>query len=114
MIVEKQLLLLINLGSVIRPAPNNLVHHSTVRKIIHKWKTFNTIGNLPRSGHPSKFTPRLDFAMLREIVKNSKSYTSDSTGLGMLNVKVHGTANRKRLDKYGLFGRVIRRKPLLS
>jgi len=34
------------------------VHHSTERKIIHKWKTFKTAVNPPRSGRPSKFTPR--------------------------------------------------------
>uniref|UniRef100_A0AAZ1X0R4 Uncharacterized protein n=1 Tax=Oreochromis aureus TaxID=47969 RepID=A0AAZ1X0R4_OREAU len=33
------------------------VHHSTVIKITHKWKTFKTVGNLPRTGPPSKFTP---------------------------------------------------------
>jgi len=36
------------------------VHHSTVRNIIHKWKTFKTAVNLLRSGRPSKFTPRSD------------------------------------------------------
>ncbi|MEE6521276.1 hypothetical protein FKM82_019399 [Ascaphus truei] len=35
------------------------VYHSTVRKIIQKWKTFKTIDNLPRSGRPNKFTPKL-------------------------------------------------------
>ena len=34
------------------------VHHSTERKIIHKWKTIRTAVNLPRSGRLSKFTPR--------------------------------------------------------
>ena len=34
------------------------VHHSTEIKIIHKWETFNTAVYLPRSGCPSKFTPR--------------------------------------------------------
>ncbi len=39
----------INLGRVLRPFPNNEVHNSTVRKIIHKWKTFETDTNPPRS-----------------------------------------------------------------
>jgi len=34
------------------------VHHSTVREIIHRWKTLKTIDSLPGSGHPSKFTPK--------------------------------------------------------
>ena len=32
--------------------------HPTVRKIIHKWKTFKTVANLPKSGRPNIFTPR--------------------------------------------------------
>jgi len=45
------------------------VHHSTVWKIIHKCKTFKAVANLPRIGHPSKFTPGSDHSMLREIAK---------------------------------------------
>ncbi|XP_077110775.1 uncharacterized protein LOC143766747 [Ranitomeya variabilis] len=30
------------------------LHHSTVRKIVYKWKAFNTISTLPRSGRPTK------------------------------------------------------------
>ena len=91
------------------------VHHSTLRKIIHKWETFKTVANLPRSGRPSNFTPRSDHAMLREIAKNP-GVTSQTlqASVSMLNVKVHDSIIRKRLNKYGLFGRVARRKPLLS
>lgn len=31
-------------------------HHSIVKKIIHKWKTFNTIASFTMSGHLSKST----------------------------------------------------------
>ncbi|XP_072225353.1 uncharacterized protein [Leuresthes tenuis] len=34
------------------------IHHSTVRQIIYKWKRFNTVATLPRSGRPSKKTPK--------------------------------------------------------
>uniref|UniRef100_A0A3B3SNV6 Sleeping Beauty transposase HTH domain-containing protein n=1 Tax=Paramormyrops kingsleyae TaxID=1676925 RepID=A0A3B3SNV6_9TELE len=44
------------------------VYHSTVRKIIHKWKTFKTVANLPRSGHPSKFTPRSDGRIAKNLL----------------------------------------------
>jgi len=57
------------------------VHHSTERKIIHKWKEFKTAVNLPRNGRPRKFTSRSNFTMLRETAKKPKSYISDSTGL---------------------------------
>jgi len=60
MILEKQLFLPINLGRVTSPFPNklNILHHSTVRKIIYKWKTFKKVVSLARSGRPSKFTQR--------------------------------------------------------
>jgi len=45
------------------------VHPSTVRK----WKTFKTVANLPRSGRPSKFTPRSNCAMLKEITKHPRT-----------------------------------------
>uniref|UniRef100_A0A3Q3W386 Transposase Tc1-like domain-containing protein n=1 Tax=Mola mola TaxID=94237 RepID=A0A3Q3W386_MOLML len=36
--------------------------HSTVGKIVHKWKT---AANMPRSGRPNKLTPRADVKMLK-------------------------------------------------
>uniref|UniRef100_A0A3Q2ZGL4 Tc1-like transposase DDE domain-containing protein n=1 Tax=Kryptolebias marmoratus TaxID=37003 RepID=A0A3Q2ZGL4_KRYMA len=39
----------------------------------HKWETFKMAANLPRIGHPSKFTPRSDCAMLRESEENSRA-----------------------------------------
>ena len=55
------------------------VHHSTEGKIIHKWKTFKTAFNLPRSERPSKFTPRSDCAMLRETIKIQVCVLSQKT-----------------------------------
>ena len=73
MIQENQLMLLINLGRATRSFSNNFwVLPSTVRKIFHFWKTFKTVSNLPRSGCLSKFMPRSDLAMFREITKCSK------------------------------------------
>ncbi|KAM3912509.1 uncharacterized protein RB166_019314 isoform 2-T2 [Leptodactylus fuscus] len=84
------------------------VHHSTVRKIIHKWKTFKTVGNLPRSGRPSKFTPSLDRAMFREIVKNPRAtYKTLQASVSMLNIQVHHSTIRKRLNKYSLLAKQL-------
>ena len=47
-----------------------LLFYSTMGKIIHRWKTFTRVANLPRSGRPCKFTPRSDRAMLRETANN--------------------------------------------
>lgn len=30
------------------------IHLSTVREIVHKWRRFNTVATLPRSGRPTK------------------------------------------------------------
>ncbi len=48
------------------------ISHSTVRKIVFKWRTFKTTADMPRSGHPSKFTPRADCKMLKEVSKIPK------------------------------------------
>jgi len=48
------------------------VHHSTTRKIIHKLRTFKTAVNLPRNGRPSKFTPRSEHVILRELQKTQE------------------------------------------
>jgi len=74
-----------------------------VRKIIHKWKTFKAVANL---GRPSKFNPRSDCAMLRETVENPRATSQTlQASVSMLNVKVHDSKVRKRLNKYGLSGR---------
>ncbi|XP_073435808.1 uncharacterized protein [Dendrobates tinctorius] len=44
------------------------LHHSTVRKIIYKWKTFNTISTLPRSGRPTKMA-----TVLRQLRRGCQS-----------------------------------------
>ncbi len=45
------------------------VHHSTVRKIFQV-EGIKTDPNPPKSGRPSKFTPRSDCVTLREIADN--------------------------------------------
>lgn len=59
-------------------------HHSSVRKIIHKWKMFKTVASRSRRGRPSEFTPK---SVLRETAKNPRasSHTLQAS-LSMLNV----------------------------
>lgn len=91
------------------------ISHSTVRKIVYKWRTFKTTANMPRSGRPSKFTPRADRKMLKEVSKNPKMSSRDlQQALATVDVKVHASTIRKRLHKFNLHGRCARRKPLLS
>lgn len=55
------------------------LREATVRKNIHEWNTFKTVGNLPRSGNPCKFglDSRSACPMLRKTAENprAKSWT---------------------------------------
>uniref|UniRef100_A0A3B4H0G6 Uncharacterized protein n=1 Tax=Pundamilia nyererei TaxID=303518 RepID=A0A3B4H0G6_9CICH len=76
------------------------IHHFTPGKIIHKWKTFKIAANLLRSGHPFKFTLRSDCEIFRGIARNPRAMSWS------LQVSWHVND----LNKYGLFGKVARRK----
>uniref|UniRef100_A0A3Q4HI71 Transposase Tc1-like domain-containing protein n=1 Tax=Neolamprologus brichardi TaxID=32507 RepID=A0A3Q4HI71_NEOBR len=71
-----------------------------VRNTILKWETFKTAASVPRRGRPTKFVPRSDREMFRETEKTKHVNICNNT--------------IRRLNKYGLFGRVLGRKPLLS
>ena len=91
------------------------ISHSTIQKIVYKWKTFKTTATMPRSGRPSKFTPRADRKMLKEVIKCPKISSRDlQQALATVNVKVHDSTIRKRRHKFGFHGRCARSKPLLS
>lgn len=91
------------------------ISHSTVRKIVYKWGTFKTTANMPRAGHPSKFTPRADHKLLKEVSKTPKMSSRDlQQALATVDVKVHASTIRKRLHKFHFHGKCARRKPLLS
>lgn len=78
-----------HLGRVTRPFPNIL---KSIRKIIHKRKTFETDANLCRSRGPSKSAPRSDRAMLKETKKTKQktqltaTCQTVQTSVSMLNV----------------------------
>lgn len=72
MIFNKNMLLPINLASVKRPFPNNLL--STVWWIIHKWKTFKTCQSFQRCMcHQIQPNPQWDCAMLRDTATNPRA-----------------------------------------
>lgn len=64
------------------------VHRSTLRKIIHEWKTFKA--SFPKSGHSRKFTSR---SVLRETAKKSRDFQAS---VGILNIKVHDSIQFKK------------------
>ncbi len=91
------------------------VPKSTVASIILKWKTFGTTRTLPRAGRPAKLSYRGRRALVREVKKNPKITVAELQRW----IREMGESCRKStitaaLHQSGLYGRVARRKPLLS
>ncbi|KAG2461631.1 TCB1 transposase, partial [Polypterus senegalus] len=83
----------------------------TVASIIRKWKKFETTRTL-RASRPSKLSNRGRRALVREVTKNPMSEIQRSS-------VERGEPSRRTtisaaIHQSGLYGRVARRKPLLS
>ncbi|KAG2468313.1 TCB1 transposase, partial [Polypterus senegalus] len=88
---------------------------STVASIIRKWKKFKTTRTIPRAGRPSKLSNWGRRALVREVTKNPMVTLSE---LQRSSVE-RGEPSRRTtisaaIHQSGLYGRVARRKPLLS
>ena len=88
---------------------------STVASIIRKWKKFRTTRPLPRAGRPSKLNDSGRRVLVREVTKNPMVTLSE---LQRSSVE-RGEPSRRTtiseaIHQSGLYGRVARRKPLLS
>ena len=46
------------------------LHPSTVRQKMYKWRAFNMTATLPRSGHPSKLSPRSTRKIINQVKAN--------------------------------------------
>ncbi len=91
------------------------VPKSTVASIILKWKTFGTTRTLPRAGRPAKLSYRGRRALVREVKKNQRSlWLSSRDAFGRWEKVVESQPITAALHQSGLYGRVARRKPLLS
>ncbi len=91
------------------------VPKSTVASIILKWKMFGTTRTLPRAGRPAKLSYQGRRALVREVNKNPKITVAELQRC----IREMGESCRKStitaaLHQSGLYGRVARRKPLLS
>ncbi|XP_063150408.1 adhesion G-protein coupled receptor G6 [Candoia aspera] len=53
------------------------INYSIAWKIIYKWRRFQTTASLPRPSCPSKFSPRAERRMLKEVSKNPRISTYD-------------------------------------
>ncbi|KAK3506148.1 hypothetical protein QTP70_002435 [Hemibagrus guttatus] len=59
---------------------------TTVRAIIYKWRKHGTVENLPRSGQPTKITPRAQRELIQEVTKDPTT-TSKEPQASLASVK---------------------------
>lgn len=91
------------------------LQQTMVRAIIHKWRKLGTVVNLPRSGRPTKITPRAQRRLIQEVIKEPRTTSKElQASLASIKVSVHDSTIRKRLGKNSIHGRVPRQKPLLT
>ncbi|KAL0151618.1 hypothetical protein M9458_053019 [Cirrhinus mrigala] len=91
------------------------VPKSTVASIILKWKTFGTTRTLPRAGRPAKLSYRGRRALVREVKKNPKITMAELQRCSReMGESCRISTITAALHQSGLYGRVARRKPLLS
>ena len=92
-----------------------MIPRSTIKSIITKWKEHGTTTNLPRDGRPPKLTDRARRALIREAAQRPKVTLEElQSSTAETGVSVHRTTISCTLHRVGLYGRVARRKPLLS
>ena len=85
------------------------LQRTTVRAIIHKWRELGTVVNLPRSGRPTKITPRVHRRLIQEVTKEPRTTSKElQASLASVKVSVHDSTMRQRLGKNGIHGRVPR------
>ncbi|MBN3278438.1 KPRB protein, partial [Polyodon spathula] len=66
------------------------LHQSTVRQIVYKWRKFKTTVTLPRSGRPTKISPRTNRKIIKEVTKNPRVISKDlQATLALAIVSVH-------------------------
>ncbi len=71
--------------------------------------------NLPRSGRPTKITPRAQRQLIQEVIKEPRTTSKElQASLASIKFSVHDSTIRKRLGKNSIRGRVPRQKPLLT
>uniref|UniRef100_A0A673VZE6 Uncharacterized protein n=1 Tax=Salmo trutta TaxID=8032 RepID=A0A673VZE6_SALTR len=91
------------------------VPKNTVASIILEWKKFGTTKTLPRTGHLDKQSNQGRRALVREVTKNPVVILTE---LQSSSVEIRELSRRTTisgaLHQSGLYGRVDRRKPLLS
>ncbi len=91
------------------------LHKSTVRQIVYNWRKFKITVALPRSGQPTKITPKARCVIVCEAAMDPRVTSNQLKAILTLpNVNIHESTIRKRLSNHRVNGKVARRKPLLS
>ncbi len=90
------------------------VPKSTVASIILKWKTFGTTRTLPRAGHPAKLSYWGRRALVREVKYPKITVAELQRCIREMGESCRKSTSTAALHQSGLYGRVARRKPLLS
>ncbi len=91
------------------------LQRTTIRAIIHKWRKFGTVVNLPRSGRLTKITPRAQRRLIQEVIKEPRTTSKElQASLASIKISVHDSTIRKILGKNDIHGRVPRQKTLLT
>jgi transposase len=92
-----------------------IIPQSTIKSIINKWKEYGTTTNLLREGRPPKLTEQARRALIREATKRPKITQKElRSSTAEIGTSVHRTTLSRTLHKAGLYGRVVRKKPLLK
>lgn len=110
MISEKQLLLHISLGRVTMWYPNHF--RSIILQgdgLLRNGEHSRLLPNFPRSGHPSKFAPRSDSLIIREI---TKSFIK--RGVRILHFEGHDSTIRKSYGEKAFHSKIRACKHYLS
>ena len=90
------------------------VPKDTVYSIILQWKKFRTTKTLPRAGRLAKLSNRGRMALVREVTKNPM-VTLTELQSSSVEMGEHSRATiSAALYQSSIYGRVARRKPLLS
>ena len=88
------------------------ISYKGAQKIIKKYKEHKIITNLPRTGRPKPTTERENRLIKLEVLKDDE-VTAEKIKEN-LNLNVSPSTIRRRLNSFGLFGRIARNKPKLS
>ena len=91
------------------------VPKSTEASIILKWKKFGITKTLPRAGRPAKLSNQGRLALVREVARNTMVTLAERQSSSVeMGEPSRRTTISATLHQSGLYGRVPRRKPLLS